>query len=54
MDYHNFDLLEEFTKEIKEYLENRLKEKDLPEKTENYKVIKGVKDFDDVEKGAEK
>ena len=46
-----FAVIYEFTKE---YLENKLKEKNLPEKTENYKVIKGVKDFDDVEKGAEK
>lgn len=38
---------------VKEYLEKKLKEKNLPEKTENYKVIKGVKDFDDIEKGAE-
>ena len=33
------------------YGENKLKEKNLPEHTENYKVIKGIKDFDDVEKG---
>lgn len=36
----------------KEYLENKLKKKNLPAQTENYKVIKGVKEFDDIEKGA--
>ncbi len=46
-----FAVIYKFTKE---YLENKLKEKNLPEKTENYKVIKGFKDFDDVEKGEEK
>ena len=44
-----FAVIYKFTKE---YLENRLKKKNLPEHTENYKVIKGVKEFDDVEKGA--
>lgn len=43
-----FAVIYEFTKEA---LENRLKAKNLPEKTENYIVIKGVKDFDDLEKG---
>ncbi|MBQ5323740.1 MAG: AI-2E family transporter, partial [Oscillospiraceae bacterium] len=38
----------------KEHLEEKLNEKKLPEKTESYKVIKGVKDFDDVEKGEAK
>ena len=46
-----FAVIYKFTKE---YLENRLNEKNLPEKTESYKVIKGVKDFDDVEKGEAK
>lgn len=46
-----FAVIYKFTKE---YLEKKLKEKNLPEKTENYKVIKGVKDLDDVERGAEK
>ena len=46
-----FAVIYKFTKE---YLENRLREKNLPEHTENYKVIKGTKDLDDVEKGAEK
>ena len=36
---------------IKEYLENKLNEKNLPEKTESYKVIKGSKNLDDIEKG---
>ena len=45
-----FAVIYKFTKE---YFEKKLKEKNLPDKTENYKVIKGVKDFDDVEKGAE-
>ncbi len=35
----------------KEVLENRLKDKNLPDKTESYKVIKGVKDLDDIEGG---
>ena len=43
-----FAVIYKFTKE---YLENRLNEKNLPQKTENYRVIKGVKDFDDIEKG---
>ena len=43
-----FAVIYKFTKEA---LENRLREKNLPEKTESYKVIKGVKDFDDLEKG---
>lgn len=46
-----FAVIYEFTKE---YLETKLKSKNLPEHTENYKVIKGVKDFDDIEKGTEK
>ncbi len=45
-----FAVIYQFTKE---YLENRLKNKNLPQQTENYKVIKGVKDFDDLERGAE-
>ena len=43
-----FAVIYQFTKE---YLENRLKKKNLPEQTESYKVIKGFKDFDDIEKG---
>ena len=43
-----FAVIYKFTKE---YLEKRLSEKELPQKTDNYKVIKSVKDFDDVEKG---
>lgn len=46
-----FAIIYKFTKE---FFENRLSEKNLPDKTENYKVIKGVKDLDDIEKGAEK
>ncbi len=46
-----FAVIYKFTKE---YLEKKLAEKELPQKTENYKVVKGVKNFDDVEKGAEK
>ncbi len=46
-----FAVIYRFTKE---YLENKLRKKELPEKTESYKVIKGTKDFDDIEKGAEK
>ena len=33
-------------------MKNKLKKKNLPAQTENYKVIKGVKEFDDIEKGA--
>ena len=43
-----FAVIYKFTKE---FLEKKLKSKNLPEHTENYKVIKGIKDFDDVEKG---
>ncbi len=43
-----FAVIYKFTKE---YLENKLSEKNLPKKTENYKVIKGSKDLDDIEKG---
>ena len=43
-----FAVIYKFTKE---FLEKKLREKNLPEKTENYKVIKGVKDLDDIEKG---
>lgn len=46
-----FAVIYKFTKE---YFEDKLAKKSLPQKTESYKVIKGVKDFDDVEKGAEK
>ena len=46
-----FAVIYKFTKE---FLEKKLREKNLPEKTESYKVIKGIKDFDDIEKGAEK
>ena len=46
-----FAVIYKFTKE---YLEKKLESKNLPEQTESYKVIKGVKEFDDVEKGAEK
>ena len=46
-----FAVIYKFTKE---YLEKKLESKNLPEHTESYKVIKGVKEFDDVEKGAEK
>lgn len=45
-----FAVIYEFTKE---YLEKRLREKKLPEKTESYKVIKGVKEKDEIEGGAE-
>lgn len=44
-----FAVIYKFTKE---YLENRLYEKELPRETESYKVIKGSKDLDDIEKGA--
>lgn len=44
-----FAVIYKFTKE---YLENRLSEKELPRETESYKVIKGSKDLDDIEKGA--
>lgn len=43
-----FAVIYKFTKE---YLENKLRKKNLPEETENYKVVKGVKDFDEIEKG---
>ena len=43
-----FAIIYKFTKE---FLEKKLEDKNLPGHTENYKVIKGVKDFDDVEKG---
>ena len=43
-----FAVIYKFTKE---YLENKLNEKNLPEKTESYKVIKGSKNLDDIEKG---
>lgn len=46
-----FAVIYKFTKE---YLENRLSEKELPQETESYKVIKGSKDLDDIEKGATK
>ena len=46
-----FAVIYKFTKE---YLEKKLESKNLPEHTESYKVIKGIKEFDDVEKGAEK
>jgi predicted PurR-regulated permease PerM len=46
-----FAVIYKFTKE---YLEKKLESKNLPEQTESYKVIKDVKEFDDVEKGAEK
>ncbi|MBQ7873992.1 MAG: AI-2E family transporter [Oscillospiraceae bacterium] len=46
-----FAVIYEFTKEI---LENRLKKKELPEETESYKVIKGLKDLDEIEKGEAK
>ncbi len=46
-----FAVIYKFTKE---YLEKKLESKNLPEHTESYKVIKGFKEFDDVEKGAEK
>ena len=45
-----FAVIYKFTKE---FLEKKLRSKNLPEQTENYKVIKGVKELDDVEKGAE-
>jgi len=35
----------------KEYFEKLLKNKKLPEETESYKVIKGVKNLDEIEKG---
>lgn len=43
-----FAVIYKFTKE---YLENKLNEKNLPEKTESYKVIRGSKNLDDIEKG---
>ena len=43
-----FAVIYKFTKE---FLEKKLNEKNLPAKTENYKVIKGIKDLDDIEKG---
>ena len=43
-----FAVIYEFTRE---YFEERLKEKNLPTETENYKVVKGIKDFDEIEKG---
>ena len=46
-----FAVIYKFTKE---FLEKKLESKNLPEHTESYKVIKGVKDFDDVEGGTEK
>ena len=42
-----FAVIYKFTKE---YLENKLNEKNLPEKTESYKVIRGSKNLDDIEK----
>ena len=46
-----FAVIYEFTKEI---LENKLKKKNLPETTESYKVVKGLKDLDEIEKGEAK
>lgn len=46
-----FAVIYKFTKE---YLENKLRKKQLPEETESYKVIKGIKDFDEIEKGETK
>ena len=46
-----FAIIYKFTKE---FLEEKLKKKNLPQLTENYKVIKGIKDFDDIEKGETK
>ena len=46
-----FAVIYEFTKEI---LENRLKKKEIPEETDSYKVIKGLKDLDEIEKGEAK
>ncbi len=43
-----FAIIYKFSKEIFEYL---LKNKNMPQKTEAYKVIKGKKDKDDIEKG---
>lgn len=43
-----FAVIYKFTKEI---LENKLRKKELPDQTESYKVIKGVKDLDEIEKG---
>ncbi len=35
----------------KEYIEKRLENKKLPKESESYKVVKGVKDFDEIERG---
>ena len=43
-----FAVIYKFSKEI---IENKLKKKALPCETENYKVIKGTKELDDIEKG---
>lgn len=46
-----FAVIYKFTKEI---LENKLKNKNLPGETESYKVVKGLKDLDEIEKGEAK
>ncbi|MBR2041660.1 MAG: AI-2E family transporter [Oscillospiraceae bacterium] len=46
-----FAVIYKFTKE---FLESKLSKKELPEQTESYKVIKGIKDSDEIEKGATK
>lgn len=46
-----FAVIYRFSKEI---LENLLKKKNMPENTNAYKVIKGVKDKADIESEAEK
>jgi len=43
-----FAIIYKFSKEIFEYL---LKKKNMPEQTEAYKVVKGIKDKDEIEKG---
>ncbi len=45
-----FAIIYKFSKEIFEYF---LKKKNMPQQTEAYKVIKGKKDKDDIEKGEE-
>ena len=46
-----FAVIYKFSKEI---FENLLKKKNMPENTNAYKVIKGVKDKADIESEAEK